>query len=215
MHRIKPPAAVRIAALAFAAALVPAVLPAAAQDASPGAAPDAAAGAPPGVEVVASGLTNPRGFTWGDDGALYLALTGTGGPTMGEIGGAPSGLSGGPTASVVRVAEGCADPVADGLPSSLWEGVGWIWGVADVAVLDGELYALVSGGGTNYGNPDTSSGVYRLADDGSTALVADLSAWFRANPVEFIAPDYNEDGSLFSMQAGEDRLWIVEAGGGG
>src|SRR5262245_44450001 len=35
---------------------------------------------PPGT-VVASGLTNPRGFVWGPDGALYVALAGSGGTT--------------------------------------------------------------------------------------------------------------------------------------
>jgi glucose/arabinose dehydrogenase len=43
---------------------------------------------PAGVTVVASGLTNPRGFTWGADGTLYLTLAGVGaiwlGPTMTE-----------------------------------------------------------------------------------------------------------------------------------
>src|SRR5215207_4324023 len=53
----------------------------AAQDASPAASP--AAGAPP---VVASGLTNPRGFTWAPDGTLYVALAGNGGtsPAVGD-----------------------------------------------------------------------------------------------------------------------------------
>src|SRR5215204_3613862 len=42
------------------------------------------AGTPP---VVASGLTNPRGFTWGADGTLYVALAGNGGtsPAVGEL----------------------------------------------------------------------------------------------------------------------------------
>ena len=33
-------------------------------------------------EIVARGLTNPRGFTWGEDGTLYVALAGTGGPNL-------------------------------------------------------------------------------------------------------------------------------------
>jgi len=43
----------------------------AAQDATPSASPSA--GAPP---VVASGLTNPRGFTWAPDGTLFVAIAG-------------------------------------------------------------------------------------------------------------------------------------------
>ena len=53
----------------------------AAQDTTPSASPSA--GAPP---VVASGLTNPRGFTWAPDGTLYVALAGNGGtsPAVGD-----------------------------------------------------------------------------------------------------------------------------------
>ena len=34
------------------------------------------------LEIIAGGLTNPRGFTWGEDGTLYVALAGTGGPNL-------------------------------------------------------------------------------------------------------------------------------------
>jgi len=173
-----------------------------------------ATGLPPSVEVVASQLTNPRGFTWDADGALTVALTGIGGTTPGTIGGAPDGQFGGPTAAVVRIEDGCPVPVAEGLPSSAVPPIGWIWGVADVAFLDGQLYALVAGGGSDYGNFDTPNGVYRVEDDGAVSLVADLSAWFRANPPAFSSPDYNADGSLFGMEAATDRLWITEAVGG-
>ncbi len=59
--------------LIFTLLLSAAPLAVRAQEATPmaGALPD-------GVEVVASGLTNPRGFTWGADGELFLALAGTG-----------------------------------------------------------------------------------------------------------------------------------------
>ena len=184
------------------------------QEATSGASP-AAGALPDGVDVVASWLTNPRGFAWGPDGELYLALAGTGGDSAGTLDdGTPTGLFGGPTASVVRVEEGCPVPVAEGLPSTLWRDVGWIWGVMDVAFLDDQLYALSSGGGIEGGLPDVPNGVYRVADDGSTELVADLSAWFRDNPPSFIPPDFGNDGSLFDLEAGEDRLWVSEAVGG-
>ena len=63
---------------------------------------------PDGVTIVANGLDNPRNFTWDAESTLYLALAGVGGPSMGDIGGSPSGLTGGPTASVVTLAGGCA-----------------------------------------------------------------------------------------------------------
>jgi hypothetical protein len=188
--------------------LIVALLPAAAtgQDATP-----ASAALPDGVTIVANGLDNPRNFTWDEDGTLYLAIAGVGGPTMGDIGGSPSGLTGGPTASVVT--DGCATVVAGDLPSGVWEGVGWVWGTADVSFLDGQLYSLESGGGSDFGNFDTPSGVYRIEGDGSETLVADFSAWSRENPPEFVAPDYNQDGSLVDMFADGERLWAVDAVG--
>src|SRR5215210_6960297 len=87
---------------------------------------------PDGVEVVANGLTNPRGFTWGADGELFLALAGTGGPNqvIGEDG-TEFPFFTGMTSSVVRVEGGCTVPVAEGIASFLWTDPGWIWGVMD------------------------------------------------------------------------------------
>ena len=89
------------------------------------------------LTVVASGLTNPRGFGWGADGTLYLTQAGHGGDT--HIAAGPgftvdSGLSG----SIVTVAGGCVTPVVQGLVSTLWEEATWVFGVMDVAVLDGK-----------------------------------------------------------------------------
>ena len=76
------------------------------------------------IETVASGLTNPRGFSWGPDGTLYLALAGTGGdmhiPAF-EGFTADIGL----TSSIATVADGCATPIVQGLVSFLWEEAGW------------------------------------------------------------------------------------------
>ena len=184
--------------------------PAATQEATP-----MAGDLPDGVEVVASGLTNPRGLTWGADGTLFLALAGTGGESPGTLDdGTPDGFFGGPSGSVVSIEDGCAVPVAEGLASGLWRDVGWIWGPMDVAILGDQMYVLSGGGGIEAGSPDVPNGVYRINADGSTELVADLSAWFRENPPAFTPPDYGQDGSLFELEAGEDRLWLTEAVGG-
>jgi plastocyanin len=170
---------------------------------------------PDGVEVVASGLTNPRGFTWGADGELFLALAGTGGPdqVIGEDG-TEFPFFTGMTSSIVRVEGGCTVPVAEGIASFLWTDPGWIWGVMDLAILDGQLYALLGGGGADVGLPENANGVYRVNADGTIALIGDLSAFFRENPPSFTPWDYGADGSLFDMEAGTDRLWISEAVGG-
>src|SRR5215211_4231101 len=157
----------------------------AAQDATPAASP--AAGAPP---VVASGLTNPRGMTWGADGTLFVALAGNGGtnPAVGEPLPPPAGpeAGGGPSAAVASIGpDGCPVAAATGLPSSL-DLLGGVVGVSDVAILGDQLYALVVGGGGSHGNPDQPAGLYRVYADGSYEVVADLGTWRRANP---IAPD--------------------------
>jgi hypothetical protein len=146
-----------------------------AQDATPmaGALPD-------GAEVVASGLTNPRGFTWGADGTLFVGLAGSGGDTPGPEG---SPFSGGPTAGIAAIRDGDVSMLATGLASAIWRDIDWVWGVNDVAILGDQLYALVGGGGVGAGNPDQPSGVYVIAADGSATLVADLGTWVDANPV--------------------------------
>ena len=164
--------------------------------------------------VLVSGLTNPRGFTWSADGSLYIALAGSGGDTEGVFLGGPSGIFGGLTASIVRITDGCPVTVAGGLPSGSYRAADWVWGAMDIAFLDGQLYALMGGGGEDFGNPATPNGVYRVNDDGSTTLIANLSSWLGDLPPKTLAADYNSDGSLFDMEAGADALWISEAVGG-
>lgn len=161
-----------------------------------------------------TGLTNPRGFTWGPGGTLYLALGGNGGATPASVGGTPIPLMIGDSASVIAVKNGCQRTVASGLPSYLWTDMHWVWGAMDVAMLNGSLYVLSGGGGVGFDQKVKTNGVYKINDDGTTTLVADLSAWFAAHPPKFVAPDYDPGGSLFAMIAGTDGFWISEAVGG-
>src|SRR5215204_4387183 len=109
-----------------------------AQDATPmaGALPD-------GAEVVASGLTNPRGFTWGADGTLFVALAGGGGPnaateeapTTAVIG----PFMGGPSAAIAQIGpDGCPVAIATGLPSTA-DALGGVLGAEDVVILGDQL----------------------------------------------------------------------------
>ena len=218
MRRVPPllPLVVLAAVLALAGAfgLGRPMLGTAAQDATPAASPAAAP-----LAVVASGLTNPRGMVWDADGVLHVALAGNGGtnPAVGEPLPPPTGpeAGGGPSAAVARVgADGCPVAVAAGLPSSL-DLLGSVVGVSDLAFLDGQLYALVAGGGGSHGNPDQPAGLYRVGADGSTTVVADLGAWFRANPVAHPL-EIEPEGQWYGMIAAPDgsALWIVEANGG-
>jgi hypothetical protein len=180
----------------------------------PGLAQDATPTATGSHTVVASGLTNPRGFAWGPDGEIYLALAGSGGTNQVSVGGTPYPFFGGDTSSIVKLVDGCPVDVATGLPSGIWTDPGWVWGIMDVAFLNGTLYALSGGGGGSWGNPSVPNGVYQVNDDGTTSLVANLSEWLTANPTSFIPPDYDPEGSLFDLEAGTDRLYVSEAVGG-
>ena len=169
--------------------------------------------------MVASGLTNPRAFTWAADGTFYVAQAGTGGtnPATEEapISQAIGPFGGGPTASVVRIEAGCPVPVAGGLPSTV-DATGAVLGAEDVAILGGQLYVAVDGGGPVHGNPDQPSGIYRIDAGGTATLVADLSAWTRANPLAFLNPDFDPDAAGFSLVAdeGAGKLWSVNPNGG-
>ena len=180
-----------------------------AQDATPASPPAMSSG----LIVVLDDVTNPRGFAWGPDGTLYLALAGSGGDArfpMVEGYTVVTGL----TSSVVTVADGCATPLVQGLVSTLWEEMGWVWGAMDVAFLDGDLYLLLSGAGPTWGSPSASSGVFRRNDDGTLTLVADISTWLVSHPPAFVPPDYATDGSLFDLEATSDALLVSEAVGG-
>jgi hypothetical protein len=168
------------------------------------------------LPVAAAGLTNPRGLAWGADGTLFVALAGSGGDTPGEP---PIELEfmGGPTASVVRIEAGCPVAVADDLPSAR-DVDGGVTGVADVAILGDQLYALVAAAGDLYGNPGSTNGVYQVNADGTTTLLADTSAWLAANPPEdagWTAPPegYPNPGNPFAMvaDAASGLLWVVDA----
>ena len=140
--------------LAIAAGVAGCDDPAGGEPLAPGAvATDQIALAVAQTEVVASGLKSPRGFTWGPDGSLYIAEAGTGGPktttpAQCEQVAPPVGpYSNGSTSRITKVSpEGRQSVFARGFPSAL-DAMGNTLGLADVAFLDGELYALSGGGG--------------------------------------------------------------------
>ena len=142
-----------------AAGLAASVTPAAADATSPAAGPEVTT-----LATFGSGLAS--GSAIGPDGALYVTDPNAG--------------------SVLRVDRqtGAMSTFAEGLPPQVL-GVG---GVMDVAFLDSTAYVLVSvvGGDIVDGDPigDATVGIYRLDDDGSFTVFADIGAWSIEHPPE-------------------------------
>jgi len=169
--------------------------------------------------VIATGLEGPRGLKFGPDGDLYIAEAGLGGTkstaaSCAQVA-APSPYTGGLTARISKIGgNGKLMTVASGFPSAV--NGGGIFGVADVAFLNGKFYALIAGGGCSHGNPDNPSGIAEVDQrTGKWTMIADIGAWLKSHPSAFPGTDdFEPDGALYSLIAKNDRLYAVEANHG-
>jgi sugar lactone lactonase YvrE len=188
---------------------------------------------PSGFTVITTGLDNPRGMTFGPDGQMYVAqggppsntLSTANDPTVQQVPPPIGPYTGGFNSSIVRVDRGTGSvaPVVTGLPSSQTSDKSGdlVSGVADVAFLGGVMYGIEAGAGPSHGigaDPvpapvltGTANTVFRVNPDGSTTVVADLSAFQHANPVVNPEPDdFEPDGTWYSMVAIRGALYAVE-----
>jgi hypothetical protein len=176
-----------------------------------------------GISVFATGLSNPRGLKFGPDGYLYVAEGGIGGanstegcceqviPPVGPYTGSATG------SRISKIdANGNRTTAVDNLPSSQTSAAlgNLISGAADVAFIGNTLYILMGGAGCSHGVsqvPEMPNGVLRVNADGSTDLIANLSAFVMAFPVVHPNPDdFEPDGTWYSMIAVGGNLYAVE-----
>ena len=119
--------------------------------------------------------------------------------------------TGGKTARISMIRpDGTRIPVVDHLPSSQ-DFPGDISGVADIAFIDGQLYAVLAGGGCSHGNPDEPNAVIKVdRDAGTWQQVADLSQFVMDHPAAHVQPaDFEPDETFYSMIAALDTLYVV------
>lgn len=170
----------------------------------------------PNVSVFATGFSNPRGLKWGPDGNLYVAEGGTGGgaSTVGQclqVPSPPGPWTGGWNARISKVTpDGTRSTLVQGLPSAK-AAVGDVLGVADVAFIGTQMYALMAGGGCSHGHPGFPNSVLKVNADGSWSRIADLSAFVKLHPTKTIeADDFEPDGTWYSLIAADGVLYAVE-----
>jgi hypothetical protein len=173
--------------------------------------------------VFSGGFNNPRGLKFGPDGYLYVAEGGVGGknstttctqviPRVGPYTGSQTG------SRISRVGrDGTRITFVDNLPSDQTAPTAGsdVTGVADLAFIGNTLYGLLAGAGCSHGVVGIPNGIFKVKHDRSWELIADLSSFYMNNPVVHPSlPDFEPDGSPYSMIDVDGNLFALEANHG-
>lgn len=158
------------------------------------------------VEIYASGLINPKGMAFADDGTLYVAESGAPGNVMVPL---PVNFGGeGPIGTNARVSKippgGEREDAITGLPNiGLYGGVEML-GAGSVTNMDGQLYEVAAGHMTV--SPELS----RIDDGDVLTPIADIGAFNKANP----PPPSNGDavplGNPYDLVNSGGNLYITD-----
>ena len=179
------------------------------------------------VEVVASGLTNPRGLAFAPNGDLYVAEAGSGGTQFCH--GGPTGRRCfGTTGAIVRLdlRRGTREVVVSGLPSLAGEGGGAATGPHDLSFQgQGNLYVTTGFGG----EPDlrevlgdwsgTMAVLGRVTANGAYKIVSDIGTFENEENPDLDLPDSNPygvlalPGKVIVADAGANALFEISANG--
>jgi len=193
------------------------------------------------VETIATGLDNPRGVSVGASGAIYVAESGSGGPTFvpdGSFGGTPAPGCVGESGAITKVSDGNVERIAT-LPSAAEafdpDGPGPLEptcdgpigfaavgpsnvterhrGRVDVAMGLGGNEALQTAFGEDFGS------LVRVFPSGASRPVANIAAYEEANDPDGQGPDSNPYGlatlgtGRFVADAGANALFHVRPNG--
>ncbi len=168
------------------------------------------------VSVFATGFSNPRGLKWGPDGNLYVAEGGTGGKTPGagtcdQVPPPVGPYTAGWNARISKVTpDGTRSTLLDRLPSTS-AAIGDVEGVADIAFIGDQMYALISGAGCSHAHPSFPNGILKVNSDGSWSRLANLSAFQKLHPTKNPEPDdFEPDGTWYNLIAADGVLYAVE-----
>lgn len=158
------------------------------------------------VEVFASGLINPKGLAFGDDGTLYIAESG---PPSDVFVPLPANYGGtGPIGTAGRISRvppgGEREDFVTGLPNvGIYRGAEML-GAGSVAFMDSVLYEVAAAHMT------VSPLLSVVNPDGTLTTVADVGAFNDANP----PPGNNGDaipwGNPFDMTGLDGALYITD-----
>lgn len=165
------------------------------------------------VETLAGSLVNPRGLAFRSDGSLFVALAGTGGPDVVDVG-REKPHHYGRTGEIVRITPtGDKFLMAKNLPSIV-TAVNEECGPSAIAFIDDKTYVLMASGGWEIGDPAFHSGVYELLSNGSMRLVWDMTAHVLENPARARREDPRADvpaGMAYGMAAMDGKLYVTDA----